>query len=396
MDHTASMIASRIGLLACVTLSVSCGGGDHTDLVAHAEAPHTGAVGTLKVASWNLEWLHRSNGTGPVKRGDADYARLRSYAERLEADVIAFQEVDGVEAAERVFDPAHYQLYVATRGDTQRTGFAVRHGVALALHPDYDALDRGGLRAGADVTVKKGELSLRMLSVHLKSGCFDAPLGGAQSACQKLGEQVPLLEAWIDARGRERVPAVVLGDFNRRLFARKGDAVWSQLDDADPPDSDLWSPTDGQSSTCWSGEHRDFIDHIVLNVPAKRASIAESFELFQYDAVDNDKRRVLSDHCPIALSFETGDTRATSAGPPLAQPRSAPLPLPPPPVKVERPQTPIKGNINAKGKKLYHAPECPDYGRVEIDERKGERWFATTVAAEQAGFSRASNCPDAR
>jgi hypothetical protein len=31
--------------------------------------------------------------------------------------VIAFQEVDGPEAAERVFDPARYQLHVAAQSD---------------------------------------------------------------------------------------------------------------------------------------------------------------------------------------------------------------------------------------------------------------------------------------
>ncbi|HEX5655776.1 MAG TPA: endonuclease/exonuclease/phosphatase family protein [Polyangiales bacterium] len=340
------------------------------------------------MASWNLEWLNRANGSGPVKRSDADYARLRAYAERLAADVIAFQEVDGVEAARRVFDPARYQLHVATRGDTQRTGFAVRKGITLQIHPDYDELDRGGLRAGADVTVVKGELTLRILSVHLKSGCFDAPLNGAQRECQKLAEQLPILETWIDQRGREHVPAVVLGDFNRRLFARKADAFWAQLDDADPPDSDLWSPTDGQPSTCWSGEHPDFIDHIVLNVPAKRASISDSFEMFQYDASDNGKRRVLSDHCPIALTFE-----ALAHGVVVAKPKALPAPLPVPPLAIERTKTPIKGNINGKGKKLYHAPGCPDYPRVLVDESKGERWFANPGDAESAGFSRASNCP---
>jgi endonuclease/exonuclease/phosphatase family metal-dependent hydrolase len=378
------MTTLRMGLLACVLAAISCGDGDHTGVVAHAEAPHSGAVGTLKLASWNLEWLSRANGTGPVKRSDADYARLRAYAERLAADVIAFQEVDGVEAARRVFDPARYLLHVAQRGDTQRTGFAVRKGITVQVHPDYDALDVGGLRAGADITVIKGELALRMLSVHLKSGCFDGPLNGAQRECQKLGEQLPQLEAWIDQRGRDRVPAVVLGDFNRRLFVRKGDAFWAQLDDSEPSDSDLWSPTDGQSSTCWSGEHPDFIDHIVLNVPAKRSSIADSFEMFQYDASDNGKRRVLSDHCPIALTFET------QSGAPVVRAKVIPAPLPRPPATVD---TRIKGNINAKGKRLYHAPECRDYPRVEIDERKGERWFANVDAAERAGFSRAANCP---
>ena len=40
----------------------------------------------LRVATWNLEWLNRRDGTGPVKRVEADYARLRRYADKLDAD----------------------------------------------------------------------------------------------------------------------------------------------------------------------------------------------------------------------------------------------------------------------------------------------------------------------
>lgn len=376
------MFARRSWPLALVFLLVACGARDHSEGIARAESPPAHALGALKVATWNLEWLHRANNDGPVKRSDADYARLRSYAERLAADVIAFQEVEDERAAERVFDPARYRVYVAKRGDTQRTGFAVRRDLQIEVHADYDALDVGQLRSGADITVRSGTLALRLLSVHLKSGCFDAPLDGAQRECQKLATQLPMLEAWIDARGREGVAAVVLGDFNRRLFARKGEPFWAAIDDADPPASDLWSPTDGQVSTCWSGEHPAFIDHIVLNVPAKRSSIADSFELFQYDARDANKRALLSDHCPIAITFDE------HASPVVA--RKLPAPLPP---VVVATTGPIKGNISGGGKKLYHLPVCPDYARVQIDAGKGERVFSSEDKAREAGFTKAGNCP---
>jgi endonuclease/exonuclease/phosphatase family metal-dependent hydrolase len=400
------MIARRKPVLLFALCLLGCPDRDHIEGVARAEAPAGSraagvardtaahAPGTLKLASWNLEWLNRSNGTGAVKRTEADYKRLRSYVDRLAADVIAFQEVDGPEAAVRVFDPARYRVHVATRGDSQRTGFAVRHGIELQVHPDYDALDVGQLRAGADITVHSGALTLRLLSVHLKSGCFDGPLAGAQRDCQRLAQQLPLLEAWIDARGREKVAAVVLGDFNRRLFGRKDDPFWAQLDDADPPASDLWSPTDGQRSSCWSGDYPAFIDHIVLNVPAKRASIGESFELLSYDASDAARRNVLSDHCPISLSFDE-DGYAPATGPAVAvpKPKSAPPEKLPAQAPTEHANTPIKGNLSGRGKKLYHLPACPDYPRVEIDEGKGEQWFATPGQAEAAGFSKAGNCP---
>ncbi|WP_346773966.1 thermonuclease family protein [Brevibacillus sp. SYP-B805] len=41
----------------------------------------------------------------------------------------------------------------------------------------------------------------------------------------------------------------------------------------------------------------------------------------------------------------------------------------------------IKGNINAKGEKIYHLPGSRDY-----DKTKPERWFATEEEARAAGF----------
>jgi endonuclease/exonuclease/phosphatase family metal-dependent hydrolase len=70
----------------------------------------TGAAAhELKVATWNIEHLRDGMGEGPNPRDQADLDRLRTYAEILDADVIAFQEVENQAAAEQVFDPAIYQ-----------------------------------------------------------------------------------------------------------------------------------------------------------------------------------------------------------------------------------------------------------------------------------------------
>jgi hypothetical protein len=46
----------------------------------------------------------------------------------------------------------------------------------------------------------------------------------------------------------------------------------------------------------------------------------------------------------------------------------------------------IKGNISAKGAKIYHTVASGQYARVEIDERKGERFFCTEEEALAAGW----------
>lgn len=47
---------------------------------------------------------------------------------------------------------------------------------------------------------------------------------------------------------------------------------------------------------------------------------------------------------------------------------------------------PIKGNISAKGERIYHTPWSSAYDRTQIDESKGERWFCDEAEAVAAGW----------
>jgi len=46
----------------------------------------------------------------------------------------------------------------------------------------------------------------------------------------------------------------------------------------------------------------------------------------------------------------------------------------------------IKGNISAKGDKIYHMPGTRDYERTRISEKSGERMFCTETEAQAAGW----------
>ncbi|MBI4120117.1 MAG: thermonuclease family protein [Parcubacteria group bacterium] len=52
----------------------------------------------------------------------------------------------------------------------------------------------------------------------------------------------------------------------------------------------------------------------------------------------------------------------------------------------------IKGNINAKGEKIYHVVGCGSYGKTTIDEGAGEHWFCSEKEALDAGWRKALNC----
>ncbi len=113
---------------------------------------------------------------------------------------------------------------------------------------------------------------IRLLAVHLKSGCFDKPLDKhsinampnvskngkkKKRACDKLSKQIQPLESWIDQRAEEGVPFAVIGDFNRR-FAIDIDkeyleeqGLWQAIDD--DAAEDMWTPTLTKNSACWGG-----------------------------------------------------------------------------------------------------------------------------------------------
>lgn len=46
----------------------------------------------------------------------------------------------------------------------------------------------------------------------------------------------------------------------------------------------------------------------------------------------------------------------------------------------------IKGNVNAKGDRLFHVPGGADYERTMINTEKGERWFCSAEEATAAGW----------
>ncbi|RWC23247.1 MAG: thermonuclease family protein [Mesorhizobium sp.] len=46
----------------------------------------------------------------------------------------------------------------------------------------------------------------------------------------------------------------------------------------------------------------------------------------------------------------------------------------------------IKGNISAKGERIFHVPGQEHYERTGVSENKGERWFCTVDEAIDAGW----------
>ena len=264
----------------------------------------------LKVATWNLNWLTTrptgSPGLPPdvQARTQADFDLLRQYALELDADVIAVEEVDGRQAAALVFPADKYSIHMTRDRVTQRTGLVVRRGLRYDINPDATAIagdTAAHLRSGADITLQLKSGPLRVLAVHLKTGCQAAPLAKSnRRSCVELAGQIAPLQAWIAARAAEKIPFLILGDFNRWMEGR--DPFIAALREAAP----LSRATEGHSSPCWGAE--TFIDHILAGGAARDWMRSDTLKVLRYRETEPAWKERLSDHCPVSVRLAVPDT----------------------------------------------------------------------------------------
>lgn len=323
-----AVLASVWGLLSACSPTQAAGQGD-----------------ALRLATWNMEWLltpadRAELGSRCVRqqprsdehalpctpgkaqaptRTSADFDAMARTAEQLrdavKADVVALQEVDGAVAARQVFRQGWTLDCFVKRAHPQKVGFAIREGTPYRCNGDLSALDiDGSTRAGADVTLYPGTArEVRLLAVHLKSGCFDGKLDRQFSPCQRLRQQVPVLERWVDERVREGKAFAILGDFNRHLdkdsrYPAGPDEsqplnLFNALSDNEPAGAVLVRATEGAGSMPCSADdrHTRYIDDILVS--EKLAARAAQKQFTRVPFAPEDHRRLLSDHCPVVYSL---------------------------------------------------------------------------------------------
>ena len=274
----------------------------------------------LRIAAWNVEHLNTANDVGCIPRKDADYAYIAGRIAGLDADVIAFQEVESEAAAYRVFPKKFWEVVFSDRPNTTgesgpicwgtedkrlrhiATGFAMKRGISFNKNETYAALASGNTnqRWGTDVTVQHGDMSIRLLSVHLASGCWGAEQdqdSGRQDICTTLDGQIDRLVEWIESRNASKEPFIVLGDFNRRL-SLAGDWAAERLF-APKLQTSLVTKNlrDGVAKADWCDErYADLIDHIIVS--DSLVGLVDFSSLKEHP-----RQRPSPDHCIISVDL---------------------------------------------------------------------------------------------
>jgi len=256
----------------------------------------TAAHADIKFATWNIYWLGDGQGNDKSKRIAAEYKTLADYAKKLDADIIAVQEVENSAALEKLFPGSEYNIEMSQRNNSQRTGFAIRKGIQYSRLPDYEDLNvSGGLRYGTVISVRHDGKDIAIMAVHLKSGCFEKDLDQpAGDACVKLEKQIVPLKSWIDGQVSAGTPFVMLGDFNRRMD-KAGDDLWREIGGTGAVRANAT-----HKPKCYGGKFKEYIDHLIVGPQLAGSIIPGSFSEMIYSEGYGGYKK-LSDHCPLSF-----------------------------------------------------------------------------------------------
>ena len=300
-------------------------------LLLLAHLPVSAAEETLTLVSWNIEHLAAQDSKGCRARDDAEYQAIRRYLEQIDADVVAFQEVENEHAAARIFPAGDYDIHISNRPTRkfskcydgpnhrlmQRTGFAVRKDIGTRLglkavrqadvrdlEGAYDS-GRWGVylvlqQAGAErSTPTPARAPLHLLSIHLKSRCTYQSIGAGKTNanCRLLQAQIEALSDWVRTRAAAGQDFIIAGDFNRQLD-QLSDEVWLRLESGGGNAYvDLEKALHGiQHPQPYNRKYPFAIDHVIYNQPLDALAIEEK-TYFDTRAAQH------SDHLPLISVF---------------------------------------------------------------------------------------------
>lgn len=323
---------------------------------ASAQGQRAPAGETIRLATWNIQTLSTGKpvfDSQKYKRSPADIAMLRAFARRVPADVFALQEIASPAAAAQIFPLDRYTICISGQffasypalgltgprcfndgplPDTpeadklarQFTAFAISKKLGARLEPSdlaeigVDHRDAGDgvvrpTRWGLALEITRGNHKVRLLNVHLKTGCFFQPLlrrpraEPSTNSCETFSKQIPVLDGYMR---KHTGPLVVLGDFNRYLDLSRDSAFdrLAGLDTRNDPadDTAITRYPERRPSVCFVEPRSEYyyvpIDYILLSKGLVGRDFREHVPQLPRGADPKAFKLAFGDHCPKSLS----------------------------------------------------------------------------------------------
>ena len=297
------------------------------------------AAGTvIRIASWNIANFHHEvgielrEGIG-TRRKETDFLTLKRYADSLNADIVALQEIGTKEAAELLFPSSKFEVFMESRyaEDIQNgpskdvyTAVAVRKRsdtrvleqkdlVDLQLEEIDDDGQNHYTRRGAALKLEVSGTPLWFVSLHLKSSCSSTKRAdqSTDSDCMLFWQQRLPLKAFIDQRIADGTVFIFAGDFNRRFRQFQfQDPMWAYLNGENLERPLLTAHPEAETRKCPTkkGASTQPIDWLVVDARVSRWVRPESYWETRYsfedaEAAGGTSSDRLSDHCPIRIDL---------------------------------------------------------------------------------------------
>jgi endonuclease/exonuclease/phosphatase family metal-dependent hydrolase len=217
------------------------------------------ASGSLRVASWNAEWVGEETTAEEWRTKQAVFAEL-------DADVVALQEIQDRAAAEKLAGPDYAIAIAELAGEDQELAIAVRRPLKFKdnrlIFPEakHEFAFPGGRDALWITLENPAGGSIEVVSVHFKSR-----RGGRKTTDPQREEAAAKLAEWVKTQGN---PVIIAGDFNDT----PDDRSVNILETGDPKTAagaDQGELLDNPFDELWAKDHyslgvRDYFDSPIM------------------------------------------------------------------------------------------------------------------------------------
>ncbi len=257
----------------------------------------------LNIGTFNIAWLGDGiNDNTP--RTKQDYKLIADVIKETGLEVIGLQEIENAAAMDLLIEHLPgYSYYISDGYGKQNLAVLYRDYIELQYIGDYTpiAVEENRTRSGMFLNGRKGNFDWYLLVVHFKATSrFDDTPEKRQASIQMRTQQAEIVSKFVDsllANGTEQ-DIIIVGDFNDYLERKEGTSIAAI---AENPNIEFL--TAGMTSC--KNERWYVIDHIAVTKSAKNRYKDNSRFMENFRArFDKSVADIISDHCPIGVSFE--------------------------------------------------------------------------------------------